>query len=825
MPRPSCAAAAKAVKYVDEAPSDEGEDEDAELMDASESASVGSSSRKGSLQKDQEDEEWSQGDDSDTAPARKKARTSTSSSASARKSTSKAMGKGRGKAGKLSAFLAMPLDILVEISRHLDPPSLLSMSRANKMMHGVFARRSAAPIWAIVRGNVDLPALKATDLSEMALASLVFERNCHLCGRGRASIVDYALRVRWCKKCQRANLDNQSRVRRKVEILHNKAFECSLFTLHSLSGYNSNKNPYYCTPDVERLSAHLFELEGKKPKKARKAKKKKGKKRKHEDEDDESDVEEDKMDEVDEGKLEAFVKERHDIVAASQKDAEALVNWERSSLIARKESGETAREARKEAIQQKLFALGYVAADCNFNPYTTVWNLVDQPTKLTNAIWTRISPKIIEYAESQKKRRVDRETANRCRIRHDAVRARYKVLLAAENGDAYLTFPAFSIFDSLPSVEPLWVPEGATSTDEQWAAALPAILDEVELARRAIKIGYARKLVTLLADAGAPVDAKLAEKLEPSKVEPVQPIGVLREAVDSVMSRYGTPKLDLTDMADEVSDVELDALFSRLIAVFLSGGFYEKKFHHFPAIHEALRDESRAADVSSALLPSVLFVKQVLDILKRTGLPDHPSSRTKLEALGPVFECHGCGPAAVMYSYFQRRAPRASHGSENLYWSEMMEHALLRHGNLYSEPYLVDDLQAKRPEIRLSTSTYPPAPSRTTAPTLTPGALARQTSTIPVDELEAWFDAAPVDEPSTVTDDEIEAWFEAKRLDVPSPLDDGDALEAWFEEEASVGEPSVMADDDLEAWYDATGLDESTMVADDERRASLDDEW
>jgi len=93
----------------------------------------------------------------------------------------------------------MPLDILVEISRHLDPPSLLSMSRANKMMRGMFAHRSAAPIWAIVRANVDLPALEATDLSEMALASLVYERNCHLCGRGRATIVDYALRVRWCK--------------------------------------------------------------------------------------------------------------------------------------------------------------------------------------------------------------------------------------------------------------------------------------------------------------------------------------------------------------------------------------------------------------------------------------------------------------------------------------------------------------------------------------------------------------------------------------------------------------------------------------------------
>ena len=69
----------------------------------------------------------------------------------------------------------------------------------------MFACRSAAPIWAIVRSNVYLPELESTDLSEMQLASLIFERNCHLCGRGRAVIVDYALRRRWCKVRELAN--------------------------------------------------------------------------------------------------------------------------------------------------------------------------------------------------------------------------------------------------------------------------------------------------------------------------------------------------------------------------------------------------------------------------------------------------------------------------------------------------------------------------------------------------------------------------------------------------------------------------------------------
>ncbi|KPV77093.1 uncharacterized protein RHOBADRAFT_52048 [Rhodotorula graminis WP1] len=837
MPRPRRSAAAKAVKYNDDPLSDEVDDEDAALTDAGESASGASSSRKGGVHKAQDDEAWSQGDDSDDAPARKKARTSTSSSSTKGKGTSKGKSKGKGRAGKLSAFLAMPLDILVEISRHLDPPSLLSMSRANKMMRGVFAHRSAAPIWAIVRGNVDLPQLEATDLSEMQLASLVFERNCHLCGRGRASIVDYALRVRWCKKCQRANLDNQSRIRRKVEDLHVNAFECSPFTFHSLSGYNSGKNPYYCTPDVERISAQLYEVEGKAPKKPRKAKKKKSKKRKYEDEDDESD--EEVMDEDDVAKLEAFVKQRHDIVAASQRDAVALVKWERSSITARRESGDAARQAREEAIRQKLLALGYSDADCIINPYSSVWNLVDQPTKLTNSIWTRISPKIIEHVEAQKKRRIASETASRCRIRHAAVQGRYELLLAAEKGEAYLTFPSPSMFAALPSVEPFWVPEGATLTDDAWAAALPAILDEVKLARRAIKVGYARNIVKVLVEAGAPIAAALVKKLEPSETAPVRPIGVLRDAAENHdMVRFGFSSLDLADTADHVGDAELDALFSRLSATFLSTKYNDSKLEHFPDIHRVLRDNRRAADVSDAVLPTVCFVKEVLDILKRTSLPDDRSSRRKLERLGPVFRCHGCDPERLDYDpfYFGRGA-RASDRSENLYWSDMMEHVTSRHRDTYMQRYMSPHI--KHSEIRLSTSTYPPVPLQQPVPArkpATPFVPSRDPSSIEDDELEAWFDAASSDKPSTsgdielepvddeleVADYELEAWYTASRFgDESTTTIADDEFEAWFDE-ASVDDPTAVGDDELEAWLADTGLDGPPSFADDDIGAWLD---
>ena len=235
------------------------------------------------------------------------------------------------------------------------------------------------------------------------------------------------------------------------------------------------------------------------------------------------------------------------------------------------------------------------------------------------------------------------------------MRSRYDLLLAAQQGEAFTTFPTYSIFDSLPTFEPLWLPEGAIAADEQWAAALPAILNEVELARRAIKIGYARELVKALVQAGAPVDAALVEKLEPSHTAAVRPIGVLRDATkDEILFRYSASHLDLGDTADDVSDAELDALFSRLVASFLWGGPYKKKLEPFPAVHGALRGQGRSADVLSTAVPTAMFVKQVLDIIKRAGLPDHWSSLAKLEALGPVFECHGCDPLRLNYMFFGR---------------------------------------------------------------------------------------------------------------------------------------------------------------------------
>lgn len=67
---------------------------------------------------------------------------------------------------------------LRQIIGHLDPLALLYMSRVNKTFRQLFTTKSAKPLWARARANLNLPDLRSDTLSEMAYATLMLERLC-----------------------------------------------------------------------------------------------------------------------------------------------------------------------------------------------------------------------------------------------------------------------------------------------------------------------------------------------------------------------------------------------------------------------------------------------------------------------------------------------------------------------------------------------------------------------------------------------------------------------------------------------------------------------
>ena len=255
---------------------------------------------------------------------------------------------------------------------------------------------------------------------------------------------------------------------------------------------------------------------------------------------------------------------------------------------------------------------------------------------------------------------------------------RYDALLALQVGEAHTTFPSWDVFSLLPNVEPFWFFEDADTSDEAWDTALPVIVEEADVAHRVIKVGYARKLVEVLVEAGAPVEEALVKKLE-VPAEPVQSTGVLlgtvdgQTAYDYTHSNLMRAVVDLGDTADAVTDREFDSVFSQLVAVFsVMNASRPASLHPFPAIHEVLRSHIGSALAKDANFPPAPVVKQTLDILKRAGLPNDQSSTAKLEALGPVFSCHACPRIASHSRLFGRVSMPAA---DALGWNDVVRPA------------------------------------------------------------------------------------------------------------------------------------------------------
>jgi hypothetical protein len=99
--------------------------------------------------------------------------------------------------GKLKGFMDLPLDVVFEVSLHVNmsskcgrpnvastyqtamylaPKDLLQLSRLSKRFRSMFTSRSALFVWQTVFRNVDLKRFE--DLNEIQFASLIYDQFC-----------------------------------------------------------------------------------------------------------------------------------------------------------------------------------------------------------------------------------------------------------------------------------------------------------------------------------------------------------------------------------------------------------------------------------------------------------------------------------------------------------------------------------------------------------------------------------------------------------------------------------------------------------------------
>ncbi|KAJ7603754.1 hypothetical protein DFH06DRAFT_1392645, partial [Mycena polygramma] len=309
----------------------------------------------------------------------------------------------RGRRGILSSLREFPLDVVAEIFGHLNPMDLLNLARTTKEIRGILMTRSNAFIWKESRtqfeGLPDLPR----DLCEPQYANLCFDIHCHKCLHLAQTII-WTARTRMCKKCIQEKWDFFRRFCRRrhnttqlfsIDVAEKLYNECAKFRT---GGVLKTAEPEY-TEWYKQKS--------------------------------------DEMDEITAVSHFSFplrltqsnVRRQHAALCAT---------WAENRSHNRKDELHDARTLRRDAIVERLTALGWGEEipfhSWDFNSH----KLVKQPKELTERIWKNIETPLVEFLTTLKQQRLQ--------AAHVRIIKERRQLAAQVYSKFQETFPADTVF-------------------------------------------------------------------------------------------------------------------------------------------------------------------------------------------------------------------------------------------------------------------------------------------------------------------------------------------------------------------------------------------
>lgn len=324
-------------------------------------------------------------------------------------------------------------------------------------------------------------------------------------------------------------------------------------------------------------------------------------------------------------------------------------------------------------VVQRLVDLGYGEEDCFFpgmddlvrkgGPLTDRGELLilqsqhmlhhHTPNFFTTAAWQHMRTIVVERVEYNQLIRIRTSEFKRMLCARVELELYYQDLADAHKGPE--TFPTFQTFCQLPSVRHLWVSEDTVLTRKLWTTLQPALASDIKKADRHLRVTHARHILWDLKRAGLEYDKSLADSLTRPRPTLSSMLATFYHArtfhdlprdvgVDRDF-RFGSLVANVDDLAPDVSDAQLDHLFTRFSSLRRCGNWGCRAVLPFPAIHNhTLSGTCRGVRVDP--LPRLLLTQR--DSLRlAAGLPDHVSSLDSLRALGPVFCCHNCRDSPV----------------------------------------------------------------------------------------------------------------------------------------------------------------------------------
>ncbi|KAF5386650.1 hypothetical protein D9615_001959 [Tricholomella constricta] len=279
----------------------------------------------------------------------------------------------RGRKGRLTRLPDLPLDILFEIFKHLRPLDLLRLARSWIKMRAFLMSRNSRWVWRQALSCVeDLPGCPL-GMSEPQFTNLVFSPHCHYCGTEPVPTIIWLTRNRACKKCfpnhfqQAKNLRDDSRFSALPD-------ECWKFAQITGRIIHSTAFTPITSRDTRRHIVNLDILE--------------------------------KLSEE-----HAFVKGRPTDLEnwltktrldheAWAKAAETIAGWQHNQAQKRSLELDAARQRRFDAIIRNLNATGWKDDLENMDlNLLRRHELVRIPRDLTERVWMRIEPKMIDFME------------------------------------------------------------------------------------------------------------------------------------------------------------------------------------------------------------------------------------------------------------------------------------------------------------------------------------------------------------------------------------------------------------------------------------------
>ncbi|KPV74040.1 uncharacterized protein RHOBADRAFT_45337 [Rhodotorula graminis WP1] len=418
--------------------------------------------------------------------------------------------------GQLEVFKTLPVEMITEIFSHLYPNDLLALSMVNKEYRALLTAKSSARLWKAARDKLKLPDVVTDHFSEVQYASLVFGRNCQICGISKYVSLDGRLRLRACKSCRTQHFVKLSSIERThpdvLAKLHPRAQDVVI-----------KSGGYVLLSDLYRATVILKDLE---------------------DQDEDDDIAEgnvaaplapsptpssgrrrssrarsfktwtprqDDMSDNEDDSASPYTRRVNEYIVARSALFKEINEHARNIAVAYKTVQDHVRMVGWEVHRQRYnrirfkqlvdkildLDLGYGAYD--FYGSWSRSKLVTSPDPLTDEEWVRIKPELLALLDRDKERLTKQvarfKAKSEQRKRKESLRPLYEKLCASLPKPARPFVPLFLDFLLLPSVKALWGDNDDVEAMKQaWTMALEDIKDEVDQFRLDL-VAHARSLV------------------------------------------------------------------------------------------------------------------------------------------------------------------------------------------------------------------------------------------------------------------------------------------------------------------------------------------